>query len=151
MADKLPLPNILDYKDSTGISIDYNLFRKDFLSAFNNRSSYDFEPYKDYSSKYLPNYKIYDTLLNGNSSQVYMIPIVLNKDFELSLNDPDYSISFNSFFENLKNSSNSNSNSTDFEFSINNIDLSVYFIGAGIIILALASIWASKRALGILK
>ena len=151
MADKLPLPNILDYKDSTGISIDFNLFRKDFLSAFNNRSSYDFEPYKDYSSKYLPNFKIYDILLNGSPSQVNMIADVLNRDFKLSLNDPVYSISFNSFFENLKNSSNSNSNSTDFEFSINNIDLSVYFIGAGIIILALASIWASKRALGILK
>ena len=155
MANKLPLPSPADFYNSSDNTFDKNAFNNAWDSVFYSSDypdGYDFTPLLNYPGNNISGLrpdKAYKMALSGNDISFSALGWVISDDYRYSLSGDD--VSFTENFNTFLNTLSSNSNSTDFEFSINNIDLSVYFIGAGIIILALASIWASKRALGILK
>lgn len=155
MADKLTIPNILDYFDGTGLIFDFNSFENSWNNVLNSIDNYDLSPLKDYNSYTLSGASLYDIAVDPASDKS-IIPYIFKEDYKQSergkvFNDFSYTDTFNSFFENLKLSSNLSSNDDGFDIGLDSLDTTSYFAIAGMILVFLLSIFCVKRAVRLFK
>lgn len=152
MADKKTIPNVFDYTDSTGISIDRNSFENAWNEVFNtpNYSDvYDLNILKEYPSISYPDISLYDSSLSSSRD---IVPYIMVEDYKQYLkssfsSDNTYSNTFTSFFENLSSSSTND----NFDFSISDLDISPFMFCAAALIVSLCSVWVVKKAIRLYK